>query len=52
MLGALDVSRRFGPDDQLGVRVNLAGGRVASFVDFTGGPKVLGALTADWNPLD
>ena len=50
VIGSLDVSRRFGPDDQLGVRVNLAGGRVASYVDFTGGPKVLGALTADWNP--
>ena len=50
VIGALDVSRRFGTDDQLGVRVNLAGGHVASFVDFTGGPKVLGAFTADWNP--
>jgi TonB-dependent siderophore receptor len=50
VIGALDVSRRFGPDNQLGVRVNLAAGHVASFVDFTGGPKALGSLTADWDP--
>lgn len=52
VIGAMDVSRRFGDEGQLGVRVNLAGGHVASFVDFTGGPKALASLTADWDPTD
>jgi iron complex outermembrane recepter protein len=50
VIGALDVSRRFGDESQLGVRVNLAAGHVASFVDFTGGPKALASIAADWNP--
>jgi iron complex outermembrane receptor protein len=52
VIGALDVSRRFGDEQQLGVRVNLAAGHVASFVDFTGGPKALASLTADWDPTE
>jgi iron complex outermembrane recepter protein len=52
VMGALDVSRRFGDEQQLGVRVNLAAGHVASFVDFTGGPKALASLAADWDPTE
>ncbi|HWJ36585.1 MAG TPA: TonB-dependent siderophore receptor [Steroidobacteraceae bacterium] len=52
VIGAMDVSRRFGDEGRFGVRVNLAGGHVASYVDSTGGPKALASLTADWDPTD
>lgn len=52
MIGAVDVGRRFGQDNQLGVRVNLAGGELGSFVRGIDGTRHLAAVGADWKPTD
>lgn len=49
-IGTLDVSRRYGADGQLGIRINAAGGHVQSFTTGTGGPKGLFGMAVDWNP--
>jgi iron complex outermembrane receptor protein len=49
-MGGLDISRRFGPDGQFGVRFNAAGGHVETFVKDSGGAKGLASLAMDWDP--
>jgi iron complex outermembrane receptor protein len=46
-IGALDLSRRL-VDDRLGVRLNLAGGAVATGVDKVHGDRALAALALDF----
>jgi iron complex outermembrane recepter protein len=52
LVGAADIGRRFGSNNQYGVRVNLAGGEFGSFVRGAGGTRYLAALAGDWNPSD
>ncbi|MFB9266588.1 TonB-dependent receptor domain-containing protein [Bradyrhizobium erythrophlei] len=52
MIGALDVGRRFGEDNQFGMRVNLAGGEIGSPIQGAGGVRYLGAVATDWQPSD
>ena len=44
----LDLSRRFGRDDQFGLRVNAAAERFKSFIDNVEGPRRLLSVFADW----
>jgi iron complex outermembrane receptor protein len=46
--GALDVGRFFGSRKQVGARVNLAGERIASYMNDTNGWRAVGAGAADW----
>ncbi len=46
--GAVDLGRLFGSRKQVGVRVNLAGERIQSYVDDTDGWRAMGAGAADW----
>lgn len=48
---AVDVGRQFN-DGMFGVRVNLAGGQVASFQDNVKGDRQLAAIALDFNPTD
>ncbi len=48
--GAADVSRRFGPDNQFGIRINLAGGGGGGPVDHTSNADYVGAIALDWKP--
>ncbi len=43
-----DVARRFGPDDQFGLRVNAAGGDVDIGVDNFSGSRTFGSAALDW----
>lgn len=52
MIGAVDVGRRFGPNNQFGVRVNVAGGEIGSFVNHAGGTRILGSVNLDWRPSE
>ncbi len=52
LIGAVDVGRRFGEDNQFGVRVNLAGGELGSFVRGIDGTRYVAAIGADWRPAD
>lgn len=44
----LDASRRFGTDDQFGVRINAMGEEFKSYIDNVDGPRRLFSLFADW----
>jgi iron complex outermembrane receptor protein len=46
--GAVDFGRPFGSNKQLGTRVNLAGERIASYVNDANGWRAMGAAGADW----
>ena len=46
--GAVDLGRLFGSRKQVGVRVNLAGERIASYMIGTNGWRAMGAGAADW----
>jgi iron complex outermembrane receptor protein len=46
--GAVDLGHLFGSQKQLGVRFNLAGERIESYVQGTDGWRGMGAGTADW----
>ena len=46
--GAIDLGRLFGGQKQLGARVNLAGERIASYVNDANGWRAVGAGSADW----
>jgi iron complex outermembrane recepter protein len=46
--GALDLGRFFGARKQFGARVNLAGERIASYMNDTNGWRAVGAGAADW----
>lgn len=46
---AVDLGRRFGPDDQFGLRVNAAKENMHSYIDGTNGRRSFGSIAADWN---
>ncbi|MGA3370274.1 MAG: TonB-dependent siderophore receptor [Terracidiphilus sp.] len=46
--GAVDLGRLFGAQKQVGARVNLAGERIASYVNDADGWRAVGAGAADW----
>jgi iron complex outermembrane receptor protein len=46
--GAVDLGRLFGARQQVGARVNLAGERIASYVNDADGWRAVGAGSADW----
>jgi iron complex outermembrane receptor protein len=46
--GALDLGHLFGAQKQLGVRANLAGERIQSYVNDANGWRAMGAGAADW----
>jgi len=46
--GALDYGRLFGSRKQVGARINLAGERIATYMNDTNGWRAMGAGAADW----
>jgi iron complex outermembrane receptor protein len=46
--GAVDLGRLFGSQKQVGARINLAGERIASYMNDTNGWRAMGAGAADW----
>jgi iron complex outermembrane receptor protein len=46
--GAVDLGRFFGSRKQIGARVNIAGERIASYMNDTNGWRAVGAGAADW----
>jgi iron complex outermembrane recepter protein len=46
--GAADLGRFFGNRKQVGARLNLAGERIETYMDGTGGWRAVGAGAADW----
>jgi iron complex outermembrane recepter protein len=46
--GAADLGRFFGANQRVGVRVNLAGERIETYMDGTQGWRAVGAGAADW----
>ncbi len=46
--GAVDLGRFFGSRKQVGVRINLAGERIASYVNDANGWRAVGSGAADW----
>ena len=46
--GGLDVGTLFGAQKQFGVRVNLAGEKIRSYVHGADGDRAMGAVAADW----
>jgi iron complex outermembrane receptor protein len=46
--GAVDLGRLFGARKQVGARINLAGERIASYMNDTNGWRAMGAGAADW----
>ncbi len=46
--GAVDLGRLFGSQKQVGARINLAGERIASYMNDTNGWRAVGAGAADW----
>jgi iron complex outermembrane receptor protein len=47
--GALDFGRLFGVRKQVGARINVAGERIASYMNDTNGWRAMGAGAADWH---
>jgi iron complex outermembrane receptor protein len=50
--GALDIGRFFGHERQFGVRVNLAGEEIKTYVEDANGTRGVGAVSADWKLSD
>ncbi len=46
---AVDLGRRFGPDNQFGFRINAARENLHSYVDDANGHRTFGSIAADWN---
>jgi iron complex outermembrane recepter protein len=46
--GAVDLGRLFGSRKQVGARINVAGERIASYMNDTNGWRAMGAGAADW----
>ena len=46
--GAMDLGRFFGSRKQVGARINIAGERIASYMNDTNGWRAVGAGAADW----
>jgi iron complex outermembrane receptor protein len=50
--GTVDIARRFGAEQQFGVRVNAASQHVMSPIDKDNGYRRMGSLAADWKVSD
>ena len=48
--GALDLGRFFANGKQVGVRINLAGERIVTYMNDTNGWRAVGTGAADWKP--
>ena len=48
VLGATDLGRFFGSHQQVGARTNLAGERIQTYMNGTGGWRAMGAGAVDW----
>jgi iron complex outermembrane recepter protein len=48
--GALDLGRFFANAKQVGVRINLAGERIVTYMNDTNGWRAVGTGAADWKP--
>ncbi|SME95044.1 iron complex outermembrane recepter protein [Trinickia caryophylli] len=46
---AVDLGRRFGPDNQFGFRINAAKENMHSYVDGTNGRRSFASIAADWD---
>ncbi len=46
---SVDMGRRFGDQDQFGIRVNAARENIHSYVDGADGHRTFGSIAADWN---
>ncbi|KWC33235.1 TonB-dependent receptor [Burkholderia ubonensis] len=46
---AMDLGRRFGPDNQFGIRINAAKENMHSYIDGTNGRRTFGSIAADWD---
>ena len=46
---AVDLGRRFGPDNQFGFRINAAKENMHSTIDGTNGRRTFGSIAADWD---
>lgn len=51
-IGHVDVGRQFGPDNQVGLRVNVAGGQVRNAIDHYEGARQLFAAAVDVRASD
>lgn len=51
-IGHADLGRRFGPDNQFGLRVNVAGGQLRTATNDQDGSRKLGAVAFDWRATD
>jgi iron complex outermembrane receptor protein len=52
IVGSVDVGRRFGTDNQFGLRVNAAGGHLSNSVNDAEGSRRFVSVAADWRPTD
>lgn len=48
LIGDIDLGRRFGSNNQFGVRLNLAGGDTGTFISGAGGTRYIASLAADY----
>lgn len=51
LIGHVDIGRQFGPENQFGARVNVAGGEVRSAIRNAKGDRALAAAALDWKPI-
>jgi iron complex outermembrane receptor protein len=52
VVGAIDWSRRFGENNQIGVRINLAATDYQTFIPGVDGSREFGSVAVDWDPSD
>jgi iron complex outermembrane receptor protein len=52
IVGNVDVGRRFGTDNQFGLRVNAAGGHLSSPINDVEGSRRFVSVAADWRPTN
>jgi iron complex outermembrane receptor protein len=52
VVGSVDVGRKFGKDNQFGIRVNAAGGHLSNSINDVDGSRKFVSVAADWKPID
>ncbi len=52
IVGSVDVGRRFGTDNQFGIRVNAAGGHLSNQLEDAEGSRRFVSVAADWRASD
>lgn len=52
IVGSVDLGRRFGTDNQFGIRVNAAGGHLSNQLEDAEGSRRFVSVAADWRPTD